>query len=194
MSPLTALLLGACTSDSGWQGATGVGNPGSSKQQLARTDLDITRATVHTDALVIDRCDEPAVTVEVGAEVDLRDDVPLQVPGGLWCGLRVQWFGPLRIDESGALAVELDLAAADLVAPLPVLVDADALVFELAWPGWLDASDLDLTAELVDRVELGSALYADTDADGALSDAERIVGPVFAGPLHPRSTDDEDDD
>lgn len=206
MRPLLGVLwLGAvgCTSDVGWQGGTGVGNPGSTKLTLARGhDLTITGAEAHVDRLEATRCDGDPGRIAVDGTVDLVAGAgPYAVPGGRWCALTLHLGGPLRLDaardpadpSSGVLRAELDVerVAVELDA---VWIDGPDLILELGHHEWLDPEDVGGLPDgavveigpgdpehdaLAGRVADGSALFVDQDGDGALDGDERA--PLGAG-------------
>jgi hypothetical protein len=204
---LVLIALFGCHNDFGiGQGASGVGNPGSAKQELARGGLvTYTSGTVFTDALEITHCSDGIENVAVDTLVDLLDDVPVEVPGGSWCMLDVQWTAPLIVEganedgesDKGTFHFELDVTGALLVLQPRFKVDEEDLIVEVGYPGWFqgrleleDRTHTDvlpgdrLHDELVEQIELGSALYVDTDGDGTISDAERAAGPLAQGPEH----------
>ena len=204
---VACVLLGGCDQEIGFPGVTSVGNPGSSSQRVASgDDVIITAATVYTEALVIDRCNE-TVRIEVGAEVDLLAGDRVEVPGGQWCGMAVEWSAPLWVEgrkEEGTnstFTLDLDATGPTVQAAAPFLIDGDALILRLGHPDWVSEEDLGLedgqhtTIQggdplhdlLLTRIEDGSALFVDADGDGQLDDGGP---PVAAGPLAGDGDDD----
>jgi hypothetical protein len=197
-----ALLLVACISDQGWQGGTGVGNPGTAKLAMARADgLELTSASARLDALDVERCRGGVESSAVAATVDLLDDGGHRVAGGRWCALVARFTPPLVVegtdgeDAPATFALELDVAEVRVEVSRRLVVDRDALVLELGPPGWLDEEVLGLGDgehvdvgpgdpahdALVAALEQGSALFVDADRDGELSATERAAGPVASG-------------
>lgn len=199
MIPL--LLVLACTDpDPG----TVVGNPGNASARLAPTDdgvgIDVARAFV--DGVELVGCDGTDDEVEIDEQIDLLVGELAQLPGGSWCSVYLSVEGGVWVEGRGPTdqPFELDLPVDEVtLEPLGEALDIDgqALVVELAEPGWLGESQLDqlddddgvlvlaedssLAGDLVTRVELGSAIFEDLDADGDVGSDDRAAGALAAG-------------
>lgn len=115
------------------------------------------------------------------------------------CAVGVQTGGTLTITGVGSTGgtFELELAVGDLVRTLadpetiwPSSAVSKAFILELAAPGWVTESALGLSNgvhtvvdaqhslhdDLVDAIELDSALFRDDNGDGVLQSSERSAG------------------
>lgn len=214
--PLFVALCGGCKSDHTFPGATGVGNPGKGTQQLARGDeLTLILAEVDTEAWLVEDCEGETERVEVDAVLDLLDPSPLVVPGGPWCGLALLWRPPLIVEGAaedgepgkGTFRLELQIEGPQLALSPSFLLDEHEVILEAAHPGWISKEDLGLEDgvelqiaaghplhdALRDRIDRGSALYVDADADGRIDPSERDQA-LASGPLHEDEDEEEDDD
>jgi len=195
--------LGAC---GGTSQGTVVGNPGLDVLRLASgTEVRTETASVPVDAVEFVGCASGSDRVTVQDVLDLVEGEGFDAPDGTYCEVRVAFDGVLSVagtsTGSGAsrpVRLDLELTSAALAADEPFVVDDTPLVVELAFPGWFSVDELvdgddgyqvgpaDPAHDgLVQRVQLGSALFADTNDNGVLDADEREAGELARGAARP---------
>ncbi len=181
-----------------------VGNPGLTSMSMAVTDaVSLTSAagTLNRVRFAGAECGGVDLTSYVDLTLELAlEPADFDFPGGTWCGLILDFTGPLVLTGTwddgvgaGEVDLSLNLGSVSLGAVEETLeVDAGSeLAFELAAPGWLDdalgslADGETLSAEdpllhdaLVAAFADDSQLFDDGDGDGIVTEPERTVGPV----------------
>jgi len=195
------LLLLACNVGDTRDG-TVIGNPGDGLTVAARSaSASFTEGATLVDTLIFEGCDGNVTEAPVEQNVDLVAGTSLALTAGDWCGLTLALGDAIELEaEIGGQIAVLDLEVPEIVLEGSFTVTEAAYVLELAQPDWLEDVDLDGDGdsdELEDfAVEVdeehpshdalaaifadASALYADSNSDGVLSDAER-TGALAAG-------------
>ncbi len=199
-----ALLLMGCQQEAEPDEGIAVGNPGLTSVSMAITDaVSLTSATgtLNRVRFAGAECGGVDLTSYIDLPLDLAlEPADFDFPGGPWCGLILDFTGPLVLtgtwDDGVALGdvdLSLNLGSVSLGAVEDALdVDQDSeLAFELAAPGWLDDALLDLadgeTLDAEDPLEHDalvaafaddSQLFDDGDGDGVVTEPERTTGPV----------------
>ncbi len=191
---LALLLLCGCVEEPVDDG-TAVGNPSLTTFAIAAGEgFTIEAASAPVASVRYTACDESTVAEDVDRPIDLLGGT-LELRAGTWCALLVDFSGPVSAsaawtDGGDPATLDLTLAPGTLgFAPDggALLLDDDALLLELAAPGWLDAIALGLqpgedrvvdedSAEhdaLAGAIEEDSTLFEDVDEDGVLAAADR---------------------
>ena len=166
------------------------------------TDLLLTAADVRLRGVSLERCTSGAEWVELEVELNLLDPEPLEVFGGDWCAavLDLDLFvfngqGP----DGGTFSLHVDAPDVRLDAASRTIIDADPLVLELGYPGWIHPDLVGVSGgshvvvdsshasheRASDALRMGSALYADSTPDGLLDRFESSQDPIAAGAHHP---------
>lgn len=194
--PLFALLLLAGCAPSISPG-TSVGNPGLFAMQAAPTgEVEIVGGWAHTDRALLHDCEEHEE--EVGLEPRAFGEVQ-ELPSGAWCAIELVMIDPLELevivpaftDESFVVGIPLEAMAVLAHGRFDIEEDGE-YVLELGAPDWLREEHFEPVAdelilrpeaegELIEVLELGSALFVDANRNGELDEDERDVGPIAAG-------------
>lgn len=179
-------------------GGTLVGNPGKTEARMAPIDgIAIATGTAADIAVDYLGCAGERASAPQ-TEVSLVEEDPILLPGGTWCGLvmsvdRIDLVGATTAAESVPAEIHLEPALVLTVwTDEPLVVDETDTVLELAAPGWLSSTQVDvveggitvgpdspIAAALTLAIARDSAWFAD-DGDGALSPDERAAGPIGA--------------
>jgi hypothetical protein len=191
---LWALALFACDPgrhDSG----TAVGNPGKLGVVVTDvpTDIDLLRADVSVDHVLMLGCDGVDESVEVSMVLDaLQGNHTVDIPGGEWCGLT------MAIDPAEAVILEgttdggttfnAQLDPGTLGIDGRFLVDGDLWLLGLPMGGILESGALEAAGDDVelsppdtiardwaDQLADGVGLFNDSDEDGFVDDGEDAV-------------------
>lgn len=147
-------------------------------------------------------CDEQPFDFAGGSNVDLRGGTLVQLQPGEWCGMQVSLQQPISASgvTHGGIAwnmtLDVDLVAVGDGKPFTIVEDR-YYVFELGFPEWFRANDLQPQdtavtsvtidashpshADLVQAIALASALYQDPDGSTTISAGERATSLVAAG-------------
>ena len=182
-----------------------VGNPGLTSLSLAVTDsvaLASVSGSLYRVRFAGADCGGLDVSSPVSLDIDLaQEPAAFDFPGGTWCGLILDFSGPLQFEGSwndglgsGALDVALTVGSVSLgaVAESMEVDEESELAFELASPGWLDLAldglqdgeTVTVDAEsplhdlLVAALSDDSQLFDDLDGDGVVAPTERDEGPL----------------
>jgi hypothetical protein len=142
---------------------------------------------------------QAGASLYLGDETNL-DIVEIPLLAGRWCTLGIIGSGTVQIDavpdEGGTFGATLGLERISIESAEGFDVDGHAYVLEVGTPGWLNATDLALTAgeevtiddthpmaaSLASALAEGSTLFPDFDGDGTVSDREREY-PAASGAI-----------
>jgi hypothetical protein len=195
-----SLLVMACTDKSG-----NVGGPQPASLQLSvapGVSSYFSIADLEELHVELQDCAGGRAETDAPEEVDLLVD-ELMLPGGEWCGLRMEFSGPLSMqgetDNFAIFELRMDLSELELQASTPLSLDGQLLILEIGEPGWVNPPTLGIEASstfLVDsthpqhgvlrrQVQANSAVYEDLSADGEVGKTEReapVLGGVFSMP------------
>jgi len=195
-----------CRSGSVSDQGTVVGNPGDNAMRVAEgNDLALVSARTTVDTMAWSGCDGDVEVIELAQEFDLLANHAFEMPLGTWCDVTIVFSDSLSVEATGideaddtTITLDLNVESASLHANGGFVIANSRHVLELGYPGWLDAeelSDEDASAKdaaLIDIVSNRSALFADENNDGNISDEERETGPVASG--DDRTSDDDASD
>lgn len=182
----TFLLLISCDPN-GTFGGTAVGNPTGMDIALAEgKGMSISHASMSVSSIDIDTCDGSWKTVEVAHNVDLLQVTPIMLPGAHVCGVRLIPEGNLGITATDGVHTFQASLQLPLLQISTTNLAQPALILELGSPAWIDAAQIGLNEGdvavsmghplydgLIAALVSGSALYADTNENGQIDDAER---------------------
>lgn len=172
-----------------------IGNPKLTVRIAAGTGLTFQTLTLDHAVVRADACTPPSLNS--GNPIELLGIGKL-LPHSA-CAVGIETGDLLTITGVGSTGgtFELELAVGDLVRTLaasetiwPDSTKSKAFILELAAPGWVTESTLGLSNgvhtvvdaqhllhdDLVDAIELDSALFRDDNGDGVLQSGERSAG------------------
>ncbi|MCB9669973.1 MAG: hypothetical protein H6736_21280 [Alphaproteobacteria bacterium] len=173
------LLLVACDPTGS---GTSIGNPNRTLLRVAPGgDVELTSAELDLIRVVLDGPEGQQI-LEGPFATDVLEGVELDLPTGEWTSLTLTAGAPFALlgDAGGSVDLTLDVPEVGVQVDRGPLLDGQPHVFELASPGWLDASvvgwdlgvdqvvtpDGPLHARLAEAITAGSALWPDADGDG----------------------------
>lgn len=182
------ILLLACVEAPDRDGIA-IGNPPSVAARLAPVDgAHVTTARMHVSEATAGCGSELNMITDVGA-VDLLAENALPVPSGDACVISIGASSALELtflrNDGAQIQGAIDVGTLSLMSDEKVALTG-SWVFELGAPGWFSEGMLEGPSPLqpgsesygliVAALRSGSGLFADLDADGQLSAAERAAG------------------
>lgn len=180
---LLGVVAGACA-DPIEDPGTSVGNPNLTLVKVAPGGLgvEITKANLPFSSVTVSNAAE-TVEVDLPTSNDVLAGAPLDLPTGDWTQLSLQLDGTLNLagtESNATIDLELDVAAVTVRSERSPLETGEPHVFELAFPGWLEAQNTGWVSgedhtirqgdpihdTLVDSIQQRSAYLPDADRDG----------------------------